>query len=104
MSDDPAGAVHRSPANPDYPGDPTIWDPGVEQLEEAECLRLIPPGGIGTTQYWRKQNVSVAASSQNVIKFNDVGNLMLYQAAVTQYAKRDEQVRTLGNLVTKLVG
>ena len=34
----------------------------------------------------------------------DVGNLMLYQAAVTQYAKRDEQVRTLGNLVTKLVG
>jgi nitroimidazol reductase NimA-like FMN-containing flavoprotein (pyridoxamine 5'-phosphate oxidase superfamily) len=51
MSDDPAGAVHRSPANPDYPGDPTIWDPGVEQLEEAECLRLIPPGGIGRLAY-----------------------------------------------------
>ena len=34
----------------------------------------------------------------------DVGNLMLYQGALAQYAKRDEQVRTLGNLVTKLVG
>lgn len=34
----------------------------------------------------------------------DVGNLMLYQGSLAQYAKRDEQVRTLGSLVTKLVG
>lgn len=34
----------------------------------------------------------------------DVGNLIVYQGALAQYAKRDEQVRTLGNLVTKLVG
>ncbi len=34
----------------------------------------------------------------------DVGNLITYQGALAQYAKRDEQVRTLGNLVTKLVG
>lgn len=34
----------------------------------------------------------------------DVGNLILYQGALAQYAKRDEQVRTLGNLVTKMVG
>ena len=34
----------------------------------------------------------------------DVGNLILYQGALANYAKRDEQVRTLGNLVTKLVG
>ena len=34
----------------------------------------------------------------------DVGNLILYQGALAQYAKRDEQVRTLGNLVTKLMG
>jgi hypothetical protein len=34
----------------------------------------------------------------------DVGNLILYQDALAQYAKRDEQVRTLGNLVTKLLG
>ncbi len=34
----------------------------------------------------------------------DVGNLITYQGSLAQYAKRDEQVRTLGNLVTKLVG
>ena len=34
----------------------------------------------------------------------DVGNLMLYQGALAQYAKRDEQVRTLGNLILKLIG
>jgi hypothetical protein len=34
----------------------------------------------------------------------DVQNLITYQTALAQYAKRDEQVRTLGNLVTKLLG
>jgi hypothetical protein len=34
----------------------------------------------------------------------DVGNLILYQGSLASYAKRDEQVRTLGNLVQKLVG
>ena len=34
----------------------------------------------------------------------DVGNLILFQGALANHAKRDEQVRTLGNLVTKLVG
>jgi nitroimidazol reductase NimA-like FMN-containing flavoprotein (pyridoxamine 5'-phosphate oxidase superfamily) len=51
MSDDPAGAVHRSPANPDLPDDPTVWDPEVEVLDEAECLRLIPAGGVGRLAY-----------------------------------------------------
>jgi len=34
----------------------------------------------------------------------DVGNLILYQGALAQHAKRDEQVRTLGGLVSRLVG
>ena len=34
----------------------------------------------------------------------DVGNLILYQSALAQHAKRDEQVRTLGGLVSRLVG
>ena len=34
----------------------------------------------------------------------DVGNLMLYQGALAAHAKRDEQLRTLGALVAKLVG
>jgi hypothetical protein len=34
----------------------------------------------------------------------DVPNLITYQTSLAQYAKRDEQIRTLGNLVTKLLG
>lgn len=34
----------------------------------------------------------------------DVGNLILFQGALAQHAKRDEQIRTLGNLVGKVVG
>jgi hypothetical protein len=34
----------------------------------------------------------------------DAGNLILFQSALASYAKRDEQVRTLGGLVGKLVG
>ncbi len=33
----------------------------------------------------------------------DVGNLVLYQAALASHAKRDEQLRTLGSLISKLV-
>jgi hypothetical protein len=34
----------------------------------------------------------------------DVGNLILYQGALAVHAKRDEQLRTLGSLVGKLLG
>ena len=34
----------------------------------------------------------------------DVANLITYQSSLASYAKRDEQVRTLGSLVAKLVG
>ncbi len=34
----------------------------------------------------------------------DVQNVITYQQAIAQYAKRDEQVRTLGNLILKLIG
>jgi hypothetical protein len=34
----------------------------------------------------------------------NVSNLILYQSALAQHAKRDEQVRTLGTLVSRLVG
>lgn len=34
----------------------------------------------------------------------DVNNLILYQGAIAQHAKRDEQVRTLGGLVGKVLG
>lgn len=34
----------------------------------------------------------------------NVANLILYQTALAQHAKRDEQVRTLGTLVARLAG
>ena len=34
----------------------------------------------------------------------DVANLVLFQGALAQHAKRDEQIRTLGGLVGKVVG
>ena len=34
----------------------------------------------------------------------DVGNMILFQGALAQHAKRDEQLRTIGHLVAKLVG
>jgi hypothetical protein len=34
----------------------------------------------------------------------DVPNLITYQTAITQYEKRDEQIRTLGSIVQKLLG
>jgi hypothetical protein len=45
-----------------------------------------------------------AAPVATDVAATDVGNLILYQGALASYAKRDEQVRTLGNLVTKLIG
>lgn len=34
----------------------------------------------------------------------DSGNLILFQDAIAKHAKRDEQVRTVGNLISKLMG
>ena len=31
-------------------------------------------------------------------------NLITYQSALASYAKRDEQIRTIGSLIKKLVG
>lgn len=33
----------------------------------------------------------------------DVGNLVLYQTALAEHAKRDERLRTLGSLISKFV-
>jgi hypothetical protein len=45
-----------------------------------------------------------AAPVVTSIADTDSGNNILFQTALAQYAKRDEQIRTLGNLVVKLVG
>jgi hypothetical protein len=62
MSDDPVDRPPGSPISPvtpDIRSDPTIWDPGVERLDEAECLRLIAPRGVGRLGYSGRQGVGV---------------------------------------------
>jgi hypothetical protein len=45
-----------------------------------------------------------AAPVATAVAATDIGNSILYQQALAEYAKRDEQVRTIGSLVAKLVG
>ena len=59
MSDDPPGQVGGGPASPDPRNGPMIWDPEVERLDEAECLRLISPGGVGRLGYSGRHGVGV---------------------------------------------
>jgi hypothetical protein len=51
MSDPNTGTAHGSSANPAPGGDATVWDPGVERLDDAECWRLISAGGVGRLAY-----------------------------------------------------
>jgi nitroimidazol reductase NimA-like FMN-containing flavoprotein (pyridoxamine 5'-phosphate oxidase superfamily) len=71
MSDDPAGAT-RSPANLQYLGPPTIWDARVEQMDEAECLRLISGGGVGRIGYNGQFGLAVLPVSYQLIEGNIV--------------------------------
>jgi hypothetical protein len=59
MSDDTAGPVRGGRVRSEPRRDPTIWDPEVERLEEAECRRLIAPGGVGRLAYSGQEGVVV---------------------------------------------
>ena len=67
MSDDPAGAT-RSPANPQYLGPPTIWNAQVEQMDEAECMRLLSAGDIGRIAYSGQYGLAVLPVSYKLIE------------------------------------
>lgn len=47
MSDYTSGDAHASPGRPGPERAAAVSGPELEQLDEAECLRLISPGGIG---------------------------------------------------------
>ncbi len=59
MSDDPSAAAHDDSAHPEPPRDPTVWDPEVERLDEAECLRLISADGVGRLAYSGRAGLAV---------------------------------------------
>jgi hypothetical protein len=49
------------------------------------------------------QSLPAAPVATNTAE-TDIANSVLYQTALAQHAKRDEQVRTLGHLVARLIG
>jgi nitroimidazol reductase NimA-like FMN-containing flavoprotein (pyridoxamine 5'-phosphate oxidase superfamily) len=51
MSDRTTGRADSSPAHPGPGHDSAISKPVLERLDEAECLRLISPGGLGRLAY-----------------------------------------------------
>ncbi|HUB38806.1 MAG TPA: pyridoxamine 5'-phosphate oxidase family protein [Streptosporangiaceae bacterium] len=66
MSDDPAGAT-RGPADSKYLARPTIWDARVEQMDEAECLRLISDGDVGRIAYSGQFGLAVLPVSYKLL-------------------------------------
>src|SRR6266496_4702048 len=59
MPDDPGDPAHHTPATPEPRREPTIWDPEVERLDEAECWRLISAGGVGRLAYSGRSGLAV---------------------------------------------
>jgi nitroimidazol reductase NimA-like FMN-containing flavoprotein (pyridoxamine 5'-phosphate oxidase superfamily) len=55
MSEGTSGDVHVSPAGQE----PAAARPVLEPLDEAECLRLISPGGIGRLAYTGRYGMTV---------------------------------------------
>lgn len=87
MSDDPPGTAHSSSAHPEPRRDPTVWDPEVEGLDEAECLRLIAAGGVGRLAYSGLFGVAVLPVSYKV----DEGSI-LFRTMLD--SPTDEDLRT----------
>jgi nitroimidazol reductase NimA-like FMN-containing flavoprotein (pyridoxamine 5'-phosphate oxidase superfamily) len=59
MPDREAGNLAGSPAGPGPGHDAEPANPGPERLTEAECLRLISPGGIGRLAYAGRYGLTV---------------------------------------------
>jgi hypothetical protein len=56
------GSLHSSTKTilmPDYRNGDAPGKPGLKELDEAECLRLISPGGIGRIAYSGQSGVTV---------------------------------------------
>jgi nitroimidazol reductase NimA-like FMN-containing flavoprotein (pyridoxamine 5'-phosphate oxidase superfamily) len=72
---------------PDHRNGAAPGKPGLEELDEAECLRLISPGGIGRIAYSGRSGVTVLPV-----------NYMLHQGAIVFRTARDspleEDLRT----------
>ena len=119
------GIVASGPAVPPptatayYPAQPPMYTPGAYYTPQPAYGTVVMQqpttlgalfGGLTIGQIIEMIAQAIAAlqslpaapvGTQDVEK--DVGNLVLYQTAIAQHAKRDEQLRTLGSLISKLV-
>jgi hypothetical protein len=101
-------AVYNPPAYQGgavYAQAPQVMYP-VPQSPVATLLGRLTPGQIieMAAQIFAALQSLPAAPVATQDTSTDVANLVTYQSALAQHAKRDEQVRTLGSLVARLVG
>jgi nitroimidazol reductase NimA-like FMN-containing flavoprotein (pyridoxamine 5'-phosphate oxidase superfamily) len=59
MPDRKTGNLSNNPAGPGPGDDAESANPGPERLSEAECLKLISPGGVGRLAYYGRFGLSV---------------------------------------------
>ena len=87
MSGRTTGTADGSPAESGHTDDPAIGKPVLEQLDEAECLALISPGGLGRLAYSGRFDLTVLPV-----------NYMLYEGSIVfrtaQNSPTDEDLRT----------
>jgi len=87
-------------------GQPLIYSPPPQQSMAASFFGKLTVGQVVdmVAQLFAALQQLPAAPISTEKADTDVGNLILYQTALAQHAKRDEQIRTLGSLVGKVVG
>ena len=87
MPDQTTGNAHGGPAQPGPVHDPATRQPVLERLDEAECLRLISPGGLGRLAYSGRFGLTVLPV-----------NYKLHEATIVfrtaQDSPMDEDLRT----------
>jgi hypothetical protein len=93
------------PQGPGYWG-PQGWVPTPQGPFGSSLLSRISTGDLIDliAQVFAALNPLPAQPSVTSDAATDAGNTILYNAALASYAKKDEQIRTLGHLVGKLLG
>lgn len=96
----PAAAVYGQPQQLLYTAPPAMYPTAASLLGKLTTGQIVDMVAQIFAALQSLPGAPVATRDVNT----DVANLIMYQGALAQHAKRDEQVRTLGGLVARLVG
>ncbi|HTR50270.1 MAG TPA: hypothetical protein VMJ10_06150 [Kofleriaceae bacterium] len=88
------------PQGPGYWGTRSPYGYGPSILDRLSAGKIVDMAAQVFAALMSLPDAPVATSDA----VTDVSNLITYQSSLASYAKRDEQIRTLGSLVAKLVG